>query len=302
MPDLCVILPARNAEATITQAVASTLRAMPRDGQLVVLDDGSSDSTAERASAGARIGAHRLDARLKIISGTGSGGVAPALNELLRVTDSRLVGRMDADDVCLPWRFSDTIPRIARGDDLVFSQVIDLVQGVPRPHAPVGIPPMTFPLHLLLTNPASHPSALFTRELIDEVGGYRHVPAEDYDLWLRCAARQASIRRVPAWGLVYRIHPDQVSASVTWRTASWENPLQAVAFADLSEQVVGIRLPRLVSLVGLPKQRQEEELSRFTKVISASINEIGGFDGRFLRIRLQERVSWVRKMSSAERS
>ena len=45
MPELSVLLPARNAAGTITRAVASTLAAMPRDAELVVGNDSSSDST-----------------------------------------------------------------------------------------------------------------------------------------------------------------------------------------------------------------------------------------------------------------
>ena len=36
MPELSVILPARNAAGTIARAVASTLAAMPADSELVV--------------------------------------------------------------------------------------------------------------------------------------------------------------------------------------------------------------------------------------------------------------------------
>ena len=41
MPELSVLLPARNAAGTITRAVASTLAAMPRDAELVVGNDSS---------------------------------------------------------------------------------------------------------------------------------------------------------------------------------------------------------------------------------------------------------------------
>lgn len=52
MPRLSVILPALNAEDTVARAVSSTLRALPADAELVVLDDGSTDDTANRAVEG----------------------------------------------------------------------------------------------------------------------------------------------------------------------------------------------------------------------------------------------------------
>ncbi|MGO3795957.1 MAG: glycosyltransferase family 2 protein [Pauljensenia sp.] len=296
MPDLSVILPARNAASDVARAVSSTLRALPRDAELVVLDDGSSDTTAQEVLRGAG-GADAPDPRLRLLRRPPSGGITPALTSLLAESDSRLVARMDADDVCLPWRFRMTLPHLDRGCDLVFSQVVNLVGRRPDPEVPVGIPPRAFPLHLLLTNPVSHPTAVARREMIDRVGGYRAVPAEDYDLWIRCATAGAQIRRVAAWGLLYRIHPGQITASDLWRRSSWDDVLQAQAFADLSEELVGVRLPRLVSLSLLPVPAREEELERFRRAVLPAIDALGGVQARFLRRRLRARSAWVRSRS-----
>ena len=293
MPDLSVVMPARNAAADVAHAVSSTLRALPRDAELVVLDDGSSDTTSQEVLKGAG-GADAPDPRLRLLRRPPSGGITPALTTLLAETDSRLVARMDADDVCLPWRFRTTLRRLDRGCDLVFSQVVNIVERRPVPEVPVGIPPRAFPLHLLLTNPVSHPTAIARRELIDRVGGYRAVPAEDYDLWLRCATAGARIRRVGVWGLLYRIHPGQITASEQWRRSSWEDSLQAEAFADLSEELVGVRLPRLVSLSLLPGPAREEGLERFRASVLPAIEALGGVQARFLRRRLDARSAWVR--------
>ena len=45
MPRLVVLLPAYNAASTLQAALDSTLRALPRDAGVMVLDDGSSDGT-----------------------------------------------------------------------------------------------------------------------------------------------------------------------------------------------------------------------------------------------------------------
>lgn len=317
MPDLSVILPARNAAADVARAVSSTLRAMPRDAELVVLDDGSTDATAEQVLAGAG-GPDAPDPRLRLLRRPPSGGITAALTTLLAETDSRLVARMDADDVCLPGRFRRTLPHVeggpgpgpgwgprsgrgrgpgqdpGRGSDLVFCQVVNLVGRRLHPEAPVGIPPRSFPLHLLLTNPVSHPTALVRRELLDEVGGYRAVPAEDYDLWIRCAAAGARIRRVGAWGLLYRIHPAQITASQEWRRASWEDPLQAEAFADLSEVLVGQRLPRLVAISLMPDPARTEALDHFSAAVRPAVEALGGVQARVLSRRLRSRIEWVR--------
>ena len=125
MPELSIILPARNAAGTIARAVASTLAAMPTDSELVVGNDSSSDSTVGEAIRGASRGGV-VDPRLRIEDITpGEGGVSRVLTQLMERTDSRLVGRMDADDVSLKGRFKRTMRAIERGDDMVFTQMIE---------------------------------------------------------------------------------------------------------------------------------------------------------------------------------
>ena len=173
MPELSVILPARNAAGTIRRAVASTLAAMPRDSELVVGNDSSSDSTVGEAIRGASRGGV-VDPRLRIEDITpGEGGVSRVLTQLMERTDSRLVGRMDADDISLKGRFRRTQRAIERGDDMVFTQMIELRGSRPVPRVPYEITPEDMGWHLLLTNPVCHPTMLATREVIDRVGGYR---------------------------------------------------------------------------------------------------------------------------------
>lgn len=289
MPELSVLLPARNAEATVHRAVTSTLRAMPRDAELVVLDDGSTDSTAAVVRS-------VRDPRLRLIEGQGSGGVANALDLLLDRTDSDLVARMDADDVSLPWRFRTTLPALDRDADVVFSPVIAWNGRTPwsaRPGVPVPISPEAFGLHLLMTNPVSHPTMLARRSVLEAAGGYRDAPSEDYDLWLRLAADGVPARRVATWGLLYRVHPDQVTASADWRRESWDSPEQAMAFADAAERLTGRRLNRLVRIPSLDPREREEALAEYEAAVRPLVAGFPGLQGAFLRRRLEQRLRWT---------
>lgn len=291
MPELSVLLPARNAAATIAQAVTSTLRAMPRDAELVIVDDGSQDATADEATAAAeRVG---KAAHMRIIGHEGSGGVSHALNFLLESTDSALVARMDADDRCLPWRFTRSLAALQAGNDMVFTQIIEDRGRRLTPKPPIGIAPEAFGLHLLLTNPVSHPTMLARRELLSELEGYRHLPAEDYDLWMRAALAGARIRRLPLWGLLYRMHDAQITASAQWRQSSWDNPEQAQVFAQLSESLVGRPLERIVSLAALPPARKAAALLDFRSALLPAINAQEPLSARILRRKLYERLAWA---------
>lgn len=291
MPELSVLLPARNAEATIGRAVSSTLRAMPRDAELVVLDDGSTDGTLRVLE---RLG---TDARLRVLHAGSDGGrgVGFALERLRLETDSRYIARMDADDISLPWRFSATTPML-RSADLVFATIVKLHGRRPALGLPLPISTEAFGFHLLLTNPACHPTLIASREILERVGGYRQVPSEDYDLWLRCASDGGRLARVGTHALVYRVHPGQVTASAAWLSASWTDDRQAQAFADLSERLVGKRLRRLVHIAASAREGElDRELGEFEAAMAPAIGGINGVQGRFLRQRLQARLRWARQ-------
>ena len=244
-----------------------------------------------------------VDPRLRIEDITpGEGGVSRVLTQLMERTDSRLVGRMDADDVSLKGRFKRTMRAIERGDDMVFTQMIELRGSRPVPRMPYEITPEDMGWHLLLTNPVCHPTMLATREIMDRVGGYRSVPAEDYDLWMRVASAGGRIRRIAPWGLLYRIHPGQVTGNASWRSDSWKNPEQARAFADLSVSLTGQELPRLVSLVSLPRDEAERELDRFVQVYTQGVASRPTTSRRALERRLNARAAWVRSHLQGEQS
>jgi succinoglycan biosynthesis protein ExoU len=114
---VAVIIPARNAEATIARAVASAL-AEPEAAQVVVVDDGSTDETAARALAcddgSGRLTVHRLAT---------SGGPAQARNLAIALTDAPWIAPLDADDFLLAGRlarlldYADDVDLVA--DDLL---------------------------------------------------------------------------------------------------------------------------------------------------------------------------------------
>src|SRR5215212_8302301 len=117
---LTVLLPARNAEKTIRAAVSSVLRGLPHDGKLLILDDASTDGTGD---AVARLA--REDGRVGVLTSEVQLVVARALNVMIDEAETPLIGRMDADDIALPWRFRHQFPAMYRGNlDAVFSPIV----------------------------------------------------------------------------------------------------------------------------------------------------------------------------------
>ena len=93
MPLVSVLMPAKNAEAHLDEAVRSILGQALLDLELVAVDDVSTDRTGEILE-----GFARRDARIQVVKGPGR-GISAALNAGLAVCRAPLIARMDADDV-----------------------------------------------------------------------------------------------------------------------------------------------------------------------------------------------------------
>jgi cellulose synthase/poly-beta-1,6-N-acetylglucosamine synthase-like glycosyltransferase len=215
MPRVAVLLPARDAAATVRAAAVSILRQTFRDLSLVAVDDGSRDATAEVLDALAR-----RDRRVVVVRGPGE-GIARALNRGLRCCDAALVARMDADDVARPDRLARQREALADDPSLaaVGSQVrlfppAEVRQGMRRYAAWVNglVTPALVARDLFVESPLVHPASTLRRDALERAGGWRDGPfPEDYDLWLRLAAGGARLTNLPAPLLAWRESPRRLT-------------------------------------------------------------------------------------------
>ena len=97
--NICVIIAAKNAEATIGRAIRSAL-AEPETAEVVVVDDGSEDRTM--AAAGA---ADDASGRLEIVRFATNRGPSAARNHAIAISRAPLISVLDADDFFFPGRF-----------------------------------------------------------------------------------------------------------------------------------------------------------------------------------------------------
>jgi glycosyltransferase involved in cell wall biosynthesis len=297
MPKLSVIMPVFNAGDPLRKAVYSVLAWMPKDAELITLDDGSSDGSLQLLRELAQ-----NDRRLKVMANEVNIGVARSLNRLLDNCDSPLVARMDADDIDLPWRYLTEIQGLAfHRADLVFATVVHYAPEHHKlwPQLPYGIDDDVAPLMLLLGNPFVHSSMLADTSVLRAIGGYRNVPSEDYDLWMRLVLAGRRIRRLPVHALIYRHHARQVTSNADWALSARSNPMTADVHAELAYHLIRWKGPVFAAQRGpLATGRDIHDLSAFLTQVSGRAAELGLGKSRALRREIGRQAA---RLSAARR-
>jgi len=209
-PLVSVIVPAFNAEATIEETLRSALAQIYRAIEIIVVDDGSVDATAQIVAALAA-----PDPRLRLIRTT-NGGISRARNTAIAASSGSYVAPLDSDDLWHEEKIARQVAVMlgaAAPPGLVYSffHRIDMAS---RPIA--GEPPIACRgpvLHRLAYKPFVAAGApLFARAALIEAGCYderlRH--AEDHLLHLR-VARRHPVELVEESHLGYRLRPGSLS-------------------------------------------------------------------------------------------
>lgn len=234
MPLISVLMPAKNAASTIRHALSSTLRALPSDSEILVWDDASSDGTAEAA-------AELKDPRIRVTRSESSVGSGVARRGLMDASDSKFVACMDADDICLPWRFTDRhLP--THGTDIKFSPMLRFGRRLReiRPTRFVSLPPGDVGVALLVHNPLAQPTMIASRAQIESIGGYSGaILGQDYELWLRAASAGLSLERAGAPTVAYRVSPTQVTRRPDYRSRFTADEHLTASYRALIEAVLG---------------------------------------------------------------
>lgn len=193
-PLVTVVVPAYNAGRFVEEAVRSALRQTYADLEVVVVDDGSTDDTAERVRA-----LCAADPRVRLLQQE-NGGVAAARNRGIAAARGALIAPLDADDVWYPAKLERQVEVMARDDTLGLVYTgWERVDEAGRPIPGTARAPRAegwLADRLVLANLIPCASApLIRRACLEEVGGYEDhrgfggQGCEDWDLYLRLAER-----------------------------------------------------------------------------------------------------------------
>ncbi|WP_333606050.1 glycosyltransferase [Novosphingobium sp.] len=213
-PAISVAMSVYNGERYLALAIESVVAQDFEDFEFLIVDDGSTDASAQIIRRHAE-----ADARIRPILRENRGLIA-SLNEMIALAAAPIVARMDADDICRPDRFSKQIAFLAKHPDygVVGSWSEDIgEEGEPLIRNGMADHPLTHEDLLAAIENGDqlicHPAAMFRRDIVRAIGGYhaafRH--CEDFDLWLRLA-NVTKLGNISEPLLRYRRYPTQVSA------------------------------------------------------------------------------------------
>lgn len=291
-PRASVVVPAYNALGTVEATIRSVLGQTMDDLELVVIDDGSTDGSAELAeelAAG--------DSRMHVFR-QANGGTAAARNAGIARATGEFVSFLDNDDLWMPrylelmttaldsapeaglsytdaWILDDETKRIRT------RTVMDFFPTVP---ARASVPTL---LRTMLSSNFIMSSVTVRRDVLEQLGGFDPTISgvDDYDLWLRILISGHSVVRAPGTLLIQRDRPDSQSKNEQKMIAGHAEVLRRIG-----------EDPRLDPESRLVVARELRRFERWTDALSGGNRPLQAlYRARRLVSELRERVGHDRK-------
>ena len=230
IPLVSIILPCYNAERFLSEALASVLAQTYAQLEVVAVDDGSDDGTAEVLRQAAI-----RDNRLRVLVNERNLGIIRTLNRAVAETKGEFIARMDADDTVGPDRIERQVEVLRTRPEIgVVGSAVVMTDENGRA---VGTVPVrcthqsAAPFLSLFAVPVMH-ATLMARSEVMRAFPYRASPeclhAEDYDLLTRMLASGVQMVNTNAALYRKRTHPAGVSNQF--------EPIQVANFVGLASR------------------------------------------------------------------
>jgi glycosyltransferase involved in cell wall biosynthesis len=221
-----VVIPAYNAAATIGETLRSVRSQTHRMLEILVIDDGSSDGTADVVRVHAA-----LDLRIRLVRQV-NGGVAAARNRGIKEAAADLIAFVDADDLWAPDKIEKQIAALQKGGPSValvytwYAQIDEASRITDTTHSPTNAGDVLE--RMCLGNLVGNGSSiLVTKAALEEIGGFdpslrarRAQGCEDQQFYFRMAERY-HFTVVPERLTGYRRTSTNMSSDLLQMYRSW---------------------------------------------------------------------------------
>lgn len=244
-PLVSIIIPAYNAAHFLPQAIESCLAQTYATLEIIVVNDGSTDNTAELVTTNYP--------QVRLINQANQ-GLAGARNTGIAQATGAYIQFLDADDALLPKKIERCLERFRTEPDagLVYTDYeirngdMSALSSVPKPDVSMA-EGYLLPLLIETTSTLFRvPCPLIRAELVREVGGFERgmQGVEDWHFWIKLAAigtKFAFVDEVLVW---YRHTEGSMSRDMLLMTRSRLHAMQALRTLDLQPE---INLDRLIA-------------------------------------------------------
>ncbi|MCQ8183952.1 glycosyltransferase family 2 protein [Parvularcula maris] len=240
-PTVSVIMPVYGAELTVAEAVLSVLDQSYLDFELIIVDDGSKDSSID-------ICATFDDGRLRIVR-QANRGLAGARNTGIRHARGRFIALIDADDSWHPDKLRNHVIHLEASPSVGVSYAGSNLMDERGECLGVHQRPRLTSVRrrdIFLRNPIGNGSApVIRREVFDAIAyidpihgeraffDERFRQSEDIECWIRIALSTPwRFEGLPGRLTNYRLNAAGLSADTAKQLESWERMADKVAYAD----------------------------------------------------------------------
>lgn len=180
-PLISVIMPAYNADRFIAEAICSVRAQTYENWELLVLDDGSGDTTCQVVQT-----LCREDPRIRLIQNEKNMGVARTRNRGFDLCKGSLVALLDADDIWHPEKLEKQLALLEQsGADFAYSAYAIVDASGKKVKADYSVPGEVSFCQLLKENVIGCSAVLLRAELLEKYRFLTDFFHEDYVLWLQ---------------------------------------------------------------------------------------------------------------------
>ncbi|MCL2027007.1 MAG: glycosyltransferase [Bacteroidales bacterium] len=290
-------MPVFNGERYLKAAIDSILNQTFQDLELIIIDDGSTDSTEQIISA-------YNDPRIKYYKNPENIGIVASLNKGIDLCTGEFIARMDADDISLPerlqkqWDFLNANPEFAMVGGNI-EEITDDDQHIRWVNRPC-------PAHLLKTqlffrNTFVHPIVLIRKNVLEEFRyNANYIYAEDYFLWSQIAFKYP-VTNLPETLMKYRKHQQSVSVQHKQQQVDTVKKIHAYHFQKLSIVPTSYESNLHYNLLCDPagilifSKKERKNVTAWVNRVLKQNESLKVYDEDYFATKLKYRWSWKKK-------
>ncbi len=203
---ISVVMPVFNGEKFLKMAIESVLNQSYKDFELIIINDGSTDKSAEVIKS-------YQDKRICFLENDGNKGIFYTRNRLFEEAKGNYIAILDCDDYAEPTRLEKQVDFLNKNNE--FGLVGSWITLIDDENKIKGAWNLEYraeriPAKLLFTNQFAQSSIMMRKKYAALKYRENYPPTEDYDLWVRISQKTRVINLAESL-VKYRIHDNNIS-------------------------------------------------------------------------------------------